>query len=180
MMPAWCAAAVVIAEAKHLEREDLEMLQQVAGPESSFVSTDPGSDFKNQRADAVVLGPDQGRQHVIKQNGQFSGRGIFLFGGQFTQFWVRFFRQHLLGLLFLDFELLVFRITKRGGFQSSTTPGQIGHTLMVGEDFGIAHGFTQSMPFLGNPSKVGEMAFRIVQDASSMAGNETRRGMAAA
>ena len=51
---------------------------------------------------------------------------------------------------------------------------------MVGEDFRIAHGFTKSMPFIGDPSKVGEMAFRVFHDAGSMAGNGTRRGMAAA
>ena len=49
---------------------------------------------------------------------------------------------------------------------------------MVGEDFGIAHGFTQSMPFLGNPSKVGEIAFRIVQDTGIWL-EMRRRGMAA-
>ena len=36
------------------------------------------------------------------------------------------------------------------------------------------------MPFIGDPSKVGEMAFRVFQDAGSMAGNGTRRGLAAA
>ena len=86
----------------------------------------------------------------------------------------------MLGFFFLCFEFLVFRVSQCGWIKSSTTPGQIGHAFMVGKDLWIVHGFTEPLPFIGDSSKVGEMAFRVVQDAVSMAGNGTRRGFAAA
>ena len=54
-------------------------LEKIPGPESSFVSADPGSDFKDQGSDSVILGPDQSGQHALKQHREFSGGQLSLF-----------------------------------------------------------------------------------------------------
>ena len=42
LSPVWCAMAAMKVEAEHFETADLEMLQQVAGPEPGKTVVPPG------------------------------------------------------------------------------------------------------------------------------------------